>query len=373
VRRGDIEALGALAGDALAGGGTLIRGMHEGIASRPFEILGPAAAPVRVIHDGVSRAVYNGMRTGLRAAARGGARAAAHRAADGDPALGSAVRSSLALGALNGVYGGHLRGRLELEMQVRRRGAEVPLTLEGVARAFPDATSRIVVFAHGLCETDVAWRAMTRRPDGSRRRSYGERLQDELSFTPVYVRYNSGLRVSENGRTLAHRLAELVAAWPVRVEEIVLVGHSMGGLVARSACHHAEQEDLVWADAVRHVFCLGSPHVDAGLEKGAAALSRALTRLPETRALAELLNARSAGIKDLPLGSRAETDWIERDPDEFLRDCHQELPFLPDANYHFLGGRNRFELLNHPAVYEQLRAWITRPPRRAPRSPAAPV
>jgi pimeloyl-ACP methyl ester carboxylesterase len=283
------------------------------------------------------------------------------------------VRSSLALGALNGVYGSHLRGPLALEMQVRRRGAEVPLTPEGVAQAFPDATSRIVVFAHGLCETEVAWWAMTRRPGGTRRRNYGERLQDELSFTPVYVRYNSGLRISENGRTLANRLAGLAAAWPVRVEEIVLVGHSMGGLVVRSACHHAEQDDLAWADAVRHVFCLGSPHLDAGLEKGADALSWALAKLPETQALAELLNARSPGIKDLPLGSRAEADWTDRDPDEFLRDCCQELPFLPDANYHFLGGRNRFQLLNHPAVYEQLRAWITRRPRHARRPLAASV
>jgi pimeloyl-ACP methyl ester carboxylesterase len=347
--------------------------MHEGIASRPFQILGPAAAPVRVVHDGISRAVYGSVSAGLRAAARGGARAAALRAGEGGPALGSAVRGSLALGALNGIYGSQLGGPLALEMQVRRRGAEVPLTSAGIAHAFPDATSRIVVFAHGLCETDAAWWAMTRRPRGTRRRNYGERLQDELSFTPVYVRYNSGLPIAENGRTLARRLSELVAAWPVRVEEIVLVGHSVGGLVARSACHHAERDDLPWIDAVRHVFCLGSPHFDGGFEKGADALSRALAKLPETRALADLLNARSPGIKELPLGSRAETDWADRDPDEFLRDCYQELPFLPDANYHFLGGLNHVQLLNHPAVYEQLRARITRPQRRAPRPLAASV
>src|SRR5436305_14286346 len=120
--------------------------MHEGIAGRPVGILGPAAAPARVVHDGVSRAVYSGVREGLRAAARGGARAAALGTADRGAPLGSQLRGSLALGALNGVYGSHLRGRMRLEMEVRRRGADIPLTPESVTAAFPDATSRIVVF-----------------------------------------------------------------------------------------------------------------------------------------------------------------------------------------------------------------------------------
>ena len=417
MQRADIEALGELAGEALAGGGTLIRELHEGIAARPFGILGPAAAPVRLVHDGVSRAVYSGVRQGLRAAARGGARLAARRAPDEGTALGSAARGSVALGALNGIYGSQLRGGARLEMAVRRRGCEVPLTPDGLASAFPDATSRIVVFVHGLCEANEAWWVMSRRPDGTRRRNYGERLQDELSFTPVYVRYNTGLQVSENGRALARRLDALIRGWPMRVEELVLVGHSMGGLVARSACHHAETEGLPWSGAVRHVFCLGDPQLGAGLEKGADVLSRALGQLPETRPVAKLLNARSAGIQDLRLGSGVEEDWCEGDPDDFLRGRRQEVPFLPDANYYFVGARltaspmgkllgdllvrvpsasergtgkgrripfevdegyelagiNHFQLLNHPAVYEQLRRWIIRRPQPAPRALTASV
>src|SRR5947209_16903136 len=184
---------------------------------------------------------------------------------------------SLPRGALNGIWGNHLRGGVRLEMEIRRRGSAVATTPEELAAAFPDATSRIAVFVHGLCESDEAWWVLARNRDGTRRRNYGERLQDELSFTPAYVRYNTGLHVSENGRALAHRIAALVAAWPVRVEELVLVGHSMGGLVARSACHYAEKDGLPWTDAVRHVFCLGTPHLGADLERGANALSWALT------------------------------------------------------------------------------------------------
>jgi pimeloyl-ACP methyl ester carboxylesterase len=421
LRATDIEAIGELAGEALAAGGGLIKDMHEGIASRPFEIMGASAAPARVIHDNVSRAVYSGVRTGLRAATRGSAALLAQRVHDDGPALAATPAGSLALGAIHGIYGNHIeeRGnRLALGMEIRRGGSPVALTTDGLTESFPDATSRIVVFIHGLCETDESWRHFPLRGDRTRRRTYGERLQDELSFTPVHVRYNTGLRISQNGRRLAELLDDLVSAWPCGVEELVLVGHSMGGLVARSACHYAELDRRRWTDAVRHVFCLGTPHLGADLEKGANALSWAFVKLPETRALGKFLNARSVGIKDLRFGSCVEEDWHDCDPDEYLRDRCQEVPFLPEANYYFiaaslnegpvgkaigdllvripsasgrgngkgrripfevdngleLSGLNHFDLLNHPAVYEQLRTWIMRPPARRPLPalPAAP-
>jgi pimeloyl-ACP methyl ester carboxylesterase len=267
---------------------------------------------------------------------------------------------------------------------------------------------------HGLFETDDSWRRFPLRGPREGRRTYGERLQDELSFTPVALRYNTGLHISENGHELACLLEDLLEAWPVSVAEIVLVGHSMGGLVARSACHYGEEAGHRWTHTVRHVFCLGTPHLGADLERGLNALGAAFARLPETRALGALINARSVGIKDLRYGACVEEDWRHCDPDEFLRDRCQEVPFLPDANYYFiaatlsqgplgsvmgdllvripsasgrgngrgrripfevdngyeLSGLTHFDLLNHPAVYEQIRAWITRPPR-ALASPAA--
>ena len=241
------------------------------------------------------------------------------------------------------------------------------------------------------------------------RRTYGERLADELGYTPLTLRYNTGRHISDNGRTLAELLEATVAAWPVPVEEITLVGHSMGGLVARSACHWGEQNDHAWIAPVRHVFTLGSPHLGADLEKGVSVLGWALSRLPETAPFGRVVNGRSVGIKDLRYGSLAEADWLGHDPDEYLRDRCLEVPFLPDAAYYFIGaslpdpfgrvlgdllvrlpsasGRGRegsrsipfevdngrhlqglthFDLLNHPAVYDQLKAWLTRGPAALP-------
>jgi pimeloyl-ACP methyl ester carboxylesterase len=267
----------------------------------------------------------------------------------------------------------------------------------GLANAYPDATPKLAVFVHGLCEDEHAWSITGRR-------SYGARLQQELGYTPVYVRYNTGLHISDNGRRLAEVLHHLVGAWPTDVEEIVLVGHSMGGLVARSACHYGERDGRGWVKPVRHVFCLGTPHLGAPLERAANRAGHVLGRLAVTRPFADVINARSAGIKDLRYGACIEEDWCDCDPDEYLDDRCNEVPFLPEATYYFigatlskrpdsrvgdllvqyvsasgtgpkrripfdadngrhLGGINHFQLLNHPAVYQQMRDWLTRTPR----------
>jgi pimeloyl-ACP methyl ester carboxylesterase len=397
MRSAEARAVGRLAGEILAGGGSLIQQLHAGIAERAFGH-SPASAPARVIHDRISRAVYGGVTGALRGAAATGGAIAAQRASTEAEALDSRPRAAIALGALSGLSGDRVaRHAPELApgMELRLHGHVLPATPGSLAEAFPAATPKLAVFVHGLCETEHAWRLG--RP------TYGERLQADLGYTPLHVRYNTGLHISDNGRRLANLLERLTAAWPLEVEEIVLVGHSMGGLVARSACHYAEREPLACVGAIRHVFCLGTPHLGADLEKGANVLAWALHRLPETRPLSELLNGRSLGIKDLRFGSCVEEDWCDCDPDEFLRDRCQEVPFLAGATYYFvaatlrpaplgrvlgdllvrvpsasgrgsgrgrripfevdrgceLDGLNHLELLGHPAVYAQLHRWLS--------------
>jgi hypothetical protein len=282
-------------------------------------------------------------------------------------------------------------------MTVRRGGRDVALDRDAVRTAFPDATPRIAIFTHGLCETDDAWRL-----GAARHAPYGQRMRLELAITPVHLRYNSGLHVSENGRDLSRLTARLVAVWPVPVSEIVLIGHSLGGLVGRSACHY--DEHCEWTPRLRHVFTLGTPHRGAHLERAANVAGAALALLPETRSLSRALNSRSAGIKDLRYAYLVDEDWIDQDADAWLSRRGQEIPFLSTANHYFVcatlsqrphsssariigdlvvlhasawdhGGRgerlrfpvgnyrhvgsaSHFDLLNHPAVYEQIRSWL---------------
>lgn len=384
-----------------------------------FGFLGPLGWPTRVAHDGVSRACYRWARGAIAAPLRAGGHALAVRAAPDAGSLADSLGGALALGAMNGIAGDRLAREhpdLALEMAVRRGGRDVALDGDSLAAAFPDATGKLTVFVHGLCGTDDGWRWAAPGSGEAGRRSYGARLREELGYTPIYVRYNTGLHVSDNGRRLAAVLEDLVTEWPAEVREIALVGHSMGGLVARSACHYGELEDREWTERARHVFCLGTPHLGAPLEKAANVASWPLNRLPETRPFADLFfNRRSAGIKDLRFGSCIEEDWCEcEDPDEFLRDRCNEVPFLPGATYYFvgatltrgrdglgslagdllvrypsasgvgrrrripfeienghhIGGLDHMRLLNNPAVYAQIRDWLARRPS-APATPAA--
>ena len=361
------RAAAQLTGDALGGIGGMIQDTHAAIAERIFAT--PVTAVARPMHDAISRMVYGGVKGGLKLTGR---------------AAGMLMPepSPLVRGALNAAVGDVLAERY----------APLATEMSAHADASRGPTGRIVVFLHGLGETGHSWR-LGGGP------TYGDRLATDHGFTPVYVTYNSGLHISDNGQKLDEVLNEIVDAWPVQVEEIVLVGHSMGGLVARSACHYG----TAWTGYLSCVFCLGSPHLGAPLEQFANAAGWALGKLPETRPFAKIVNGRSVGIKDLRYGACVEADWSGCDPDEFLRDRCIEVPFLPCADYYFIGaslgkrdgdlvdrfvgdllvlytsasgtnkkrtigfeadrgkrldGLNHFQLLNHPLVYQQMSDWL---------------
>jgi hypothetical protein len=412
MQRAELQAAGQLAGDAIGGFGGLIADMHEAVAGRVFRALGPMGAPVRVVHDGVSGEIHRGVRAGLRALPRGGAQLAALNAGPDTLALGDTPRGGVALAVLNGAIGDALAeadSTLALGMTVRRDGGDVGLDADELALTFPEATPRVAVFVHGLIESEDAW---VRPPLSGRRPprpSYGALLRDDLAYTPVYVRYNTGRHISDSGRALSELLEALVASWPVDVQELALVGHSMGGLGGCRATHLREISSFGWGVPLRHVVCLGSPHMGAPLEKAANVAGWTLGRLPETRPFAKVINGRSVGIKDLRFGSCAEADWCDCDADDLLTDRCNDVPFVDHAAYYFIGatlfrdepdpvghvlgdllvrlpsasgrgrrraipfdvdrgrhlpGLNHFDLLNHPQVYDQLRDWLKAEPEQ---------
>jgi pimeloyl-ACP methyl ester carboxylesterase len=403
MRPEEIAALGDLAGEAAAGATRQIHEMHDGIARRVWRRVGPAALPVRLAHDRIALGAYSAAGELTRQLVRAGAHAASMTRSPEAPSIQGTPAGRLVVSALNGAFGDTLvrrRNPLALNMTVRRHNRDLELSPTAVTGAYPNAKSRLAVFVHGLCETEDAWTWIATRP--ARHAPYGHRMEIELGYTPVYVRYNTGRHISENGRDLAHLLERLVAAWPTEVHEMTLIGHSVGGLVARSASHYGAGS--AWVAKVRHVFTLGTPHRGAPLEQAANAASVALARLPETRPLAKALNIRSSGIKDLRYGYLVDECWMDEDCDAFLRDTSREIPFLPTArhyflcatlsrepdaavgriigdllvlqpsawahegrgkrmrfpidHYHHLGGANHFDLLNHPAIYAQMRRCL---------------
>lgn len=281
------------------------RDVHRAVSGRVFDGVargvGPAVRSPRAVHDAVAEAVYAGVGGSLSMLVRGGGRLAAFGRVDDAPAVTDSPRGAAVAAVVNGLWGDRLAEQgsaLDLESGLRHHGADLPATPESLAAAYPDATPRLALFIHGLCESETAWwlRARTWHPDAPP--THGHRLRRDLGHTPVWARYNTGRRISVSGRDLDLVLDALQASWPVSVDEIVLVGHSMGGLVARSAVDQGRARGAVWADRVAHVVCLGSPHHGAPLEKAVNVGAWALDRFGESRPFADILNGRSVGVKD---------------------------------------------------------------------------
>ena len=251
---------------------------------------------------------------------------------------------------VNGLFGDKLdEGVSRWSTPMTIRAGDTVVARNG--RADPDALARltnvgprICVLVHGLMSTESIWRF----PDAPST-TYGTLLDDDHDVTVLSVRYNTGRHISTNGRELAVLLNNLMSAWPVRVKEINLIGHSMGGLVVRSACHYARLARPLgrrfpigrrWTSRVRRVVLIGVPNTGAQLEELVNSASAALWSMPipATRLVGLGLDQRSAGIKDLRFGAILDEDWLEQDPSGRHRTFPHRPPRLRRADHLVIAG-----------------------------------
>ncbi len=302
------------------------------------------------------------------------------------------------LAAVNGILGDHMaatQNPLAIPMRLRHRGRPLLLERRSLKAVFPRRGGRLLVMAHGLCMNDLQW---TRHGH-----NHGRALAADLGWTPLYLHYNTGLHISNNGRNFAALLEDLVDEWPGGVRELAIVGHSTGGLVARSACHYGAAAGHRWPKLLRRLFFLGTPHHGSPLERTGNWVNVLLSLTPYSSPLARIPGIRSAGITDLRYGNILDEDWSGTDRFHHTGDRRRRLP-LPervrcyaiaastgrhyglglrygdglvdvdsalgrhdDARRHlsfspscqWVGrGIGHWDLLNHPDVYDRIRAWL---------------
>lgn len=315
-----------LAGEGVERATEVTREVHQAIAALPTEVLAelPVARVVGAVHAGVTAGVY----ASVRGISRMVFSAVDHALALGGDFLPPPPRlPGRLIGLLHGVVGDHLAREdnpLHAEMHFRRGGEPLPARRASLAAALPAAGERVVLLVHGLAADESCWRLGATRTWGSADVDYGSLLAERFGLTPLYLRYNSGLKIADNGRALALLLEQLVREYPAPLRDLVLLGHSMGGLVVRSACHHGRVAAAAWTGLVRDVVYLGAPHRGAPLEKVGALAVRAMAALAVTAPLARALEGRSAGIKDLRHGTICDADDVEVE--------------LPSARHHYLAG-----------------------------------
>lgn len=294
----DLRGATRMAFDASEGIVDIVESMHRTVQRVP----GPLGAKTTDGTRGITGFVYRTVRGSMRLIGTGLDRALAP-VEEWLPEGASTPTRDAYVSAVNGVYGDYLArtaNPLALEMVLRHRGKRVDLA--DVAGSLSDAGlasigGKLLILVHGLCMSDLHW---TRNGH-----DHGAELAREFGFTPLYLRYNTGLNVADNGLAFAGLLESLLADWPVPVEQIALVGHSMGGLVARSALHHATRTGCDWPHRLGPVVFLGTPHHGALLERGGHGLDFLLDLSPYSAPFTRIGGLRSAGIKDLRHGSIA--------------------------------------------------------------------
>jgi hypothetical protein len=299
-------------GDVRGGVRLVIDGVHgvTGIVETLHQRIAGAAPPWGSLADrparGIAGLVYRGVHGTTHLVGKGldaalaGMQALLETSPRGQPGTQAAARRDALVAAINGVVGDHLErtaNPLAIEMQLLRRedGRD--------AAALPLPSPHVLLLIHGLCMNDRQW---TRGGH-----DHGQALAQALGCTPVYARYNSGRHVSTNGRELGVRLEQLLRDWPVPVQSLTVIGHSMGGLVARSAVHQAMQAGVAWPHKLRHLVFLGTPHHGAPLERGGNWLHRGLGLSPYLAPFTRLSGLRSAGITDLRHGNLLDEDWAD--------------------------------------------------------------
>ncbi|QSR27642.1 alpha/beta hydrolase [Nocardioides aromaticivorans] len=365
------------------------RDTHEAISRRVHGTvglgLGPAGRPAEVLHRGIAATVYGALGVSLRGASAGLSRLAETGLG---PRLEDGPRGRFVSAAVNGLIGEELRRerpQLAIEMAVRRDGRDVVLTPGQVAADFRDATGQLVVFLHGLCETEDYWRRHRDRLGST----YGETLA-RRGWTPVYLRANTGLPLRENGVVLASLLQRLVDVWPTEVTRIALVGHSLGGLIIRASSAVVADGDAPapWTRLVSDVVTLGTPHLGSWFAVGADRASRRLARFPESAAFGRIIDRQAPGIHDLIEGLaqdvpplpharyRLVSATLTRSPRHPVASAIGDLlvtprsatgrdrrgtELFPGAEVLHLARTDHFGLLNHPEVHTALTRWLAEP------------
>ena len=400
VRPADLKAAAQLVTQATTGVIGVAEGVHQAVRSR----LGLPAGLEPGRTGGLTGQIYQGIRGVTQLVGHGldSALATLLPMVD-DPTRHpepSPGREAV-LAALNGVLGDRLQetgNPLAQAMELRHAGRRLPLENRPLLhQRLGPATPHLIVLLHGLCMNDTQWQR-----NGH---DHGAFLAQALGATPVYLRYNSGLHTSTNGREFARQLEWLVAQWPVPLASITLIGHSMGGLVARAACEEGRQAEHRWRPLLRHLVFLGTPHQGAPLERAGHGVDVLLASTPFTAPFTRLGQLRSAGITDLRHGHVRDADWQGRERFGSSADHREPLP-LPegvacftvaatlapqrgllaerltgdglvplrsalgqhdDPRYRLVFARDsqrtvhrtgHLELLSSPVVAEQLRAWL---------------
>jgi len=289
----------------------IVEALNRRIVHPPFL----PSTPIQHLITGISGVMYKGVRLGTKAVGGGLEKTLAQF----NPALNLGVsleQKEDLVSVLNGVVGDYLADNnnpLAIRMEIRHQGENIFSTAK---QQLPKIKNKILLLVHGSCTPDAKWTQLDH--------NHGELLAKELGMTVLYVNYNSGLHISTNGQYLNNLLERL--AQKMEVEELIIIGHSMGGLVTRSAVHYGKERKSTWTEQLTKMVFLGSPHHGAPLEKVGNYIDRFMSVIPYVKPFSRLGKLRSGGVTDLRYGNLVDEDWKGLDRFAKLPDNRTPIP-----------------------------------------------
>ena len=314
--------------DASIGLTDLVEAMHRRIVHPPFL----PSTPIQNLVTIIAGMTYKNIRRGTKFIGKGTDKAFEH--------LGSVIGEIQATdkreairSVLNGIVGDYLEEKenpLKITMQVRNEGKTISIDSKSIEKSYHTLNGKILLMIHGSCMNDIQW--------SRKKHNHGATLAKELNKTPIYLLYNSGLHISNNGQNLNELLEKLVLHWPVPVEELVIVSHSMGGLISRSAIHYGQQQQKSWTKQLKKIIFLGTPHHGAPLEQAGNYLDVILEAIPYAKPFARLGKIRSAGVTDLRYGNLTDEDWEGNDKFKLQGDKRQNIVLPKNVECYSIGG-----------------------------------
>lgn len=301
IQTDDITAISSLVTDAILGITSIVEEIQHNIVEP--KVL--PKTPIQKAITGISKLSFWGVKT-ISKLVHNNISIALRALPSTFNRIESSQQREITLAIVNGVLGDHLQkanNSLEIKMSIRHKGKQVELHEANLTNTY-GSSKKILLVLHGLCMNDLQW---TRKGI-----NHAENIANTHNYVPVYVHYNTGLHISDNGNRLAEILQHLFLAWPTAIDQISVLAHSMGGLVFRSTIQIAEENKLSWRDAIDKIAFLGTPHHGAPLERAGNYVDITLDNSPFIKPLSKIGKIRSAGITDLRYGSISREDWFDK-------------------------------------------------------------
>lgn len=311
----DLQGITRLITDATVGITDLVEAMHKRIVHPPFL----PSTPIQHLITNIASISYKSIRWGTKLIGNSADRALGTFVSL-SPKIKTTNESEAMRAALNGVIGDYLQkteNPLQISMQFRHQAKVIALNSRSLHKTYPTINGKILLMVHGSCMNDMQW---TRKDH-----NHGTAIANELHKTPIYLHYNSGLHISTNGQHLNELLEKLILSWPVPIEELSIISHSMGGLVARSAMYYGQQQEKLWTKYLKKMVFLGTPHHGSPLEQAGNYVDVVLEAVPYAKPFARLGKIRSAGVTDLRYGNLLDEDWQNKDRFDMQKDQRQKV------------------------------------------------